>query len=488
MINTPRQGRKFHPDAARKYLTCVLIVTELEQVLNEYAKRFPRGGTMRRFLTLLFAAMLLFSGFSFAQQIENSVSGRWTVFIDLYGSPLAWRMELEQQGDKITGDFAGDKLEGTLNGNSMHFLAQDDHGGTSEVTATLTREAQQPITLAGTVKFTDPSDKEHPHMHGITGRLTPKRPAGGLRRHEFMPTTFSRTFSPANKPVLTVWPGDTIHTTTVDAGGTDEKNAPRSMGGNPETGPFFIETAMPGDMLVVHLTRVRLNRDYAVSDDALVPRAMTTDLAIKMKDPIKTTRWHLDRERGLATLEQPPEHLKGYSAPVRPMLGCIATAPNPAAAAPASGDSGGWGGNMDFNEIVEGATVYLPVYAPGALLYVGDGHALQGDGELNGNALETSMEVEFTVDVVPKRPIPGPRVESGTHIMAMGLGGSLDDAFRYATDNMVKWLIDTYELSSSEAAQVLGTSAEYKVSEVADRNAGIVLKISKEKLQGLKKK
>jgi len=140
---------------------------------------------------------------------------------------------------------------------------------------------------------------------------------------------------------------------------------------------------------------------------------------------------------------------------------------------------------MDFNEIVEGATVYLPVNVPGALLYVGDGHAAQGDGELNGNTLETSMHVEFTVDVIPKKQIMSPRVESATHIMVMGLGGSLDDAFRTATANMAQWLTDEYKLTPSELAQVLGTSAEYKVSEVADRNAGIVLKINKERLQPL---
>jgi acetamidase/formamidase len=116
---------------------------------------------------------------------------------------------------------------------------------------------------------------------------------------------------------------------------------------------------------------------------------------------------------------------------------------------------------------------------------VGDAHAAQGDGELNGNALETSMDVEFTVDVLPHKPIMGPRVESVTHIMAMGLAGSLDDAFRAATANMAQWLTDDYKLTPSEIAQVLGTSAEYKVSEVADRNAGIVLKIAKERLAPL---
>src|SRR5262249_41289935 len=111
------------------------------------------------------------------------------------------------------------------------------------------------------------------------------------------------------------------------------------------------------------------------------------------------------------------------------------------------------GGNMDFNEIVEGATVYLPVNVPGAMLYLGDGHAAQGDGELNGNALETSMDVEFTVDVLPKKRISGPRVESATHIMAMGLAGSLDEAIRSATFGMAQWLEQDYKLTPSEIAQ-----------------------------------
>jgi len=140
---------------------------------------------------------------------------------------------------------------------------------------------------------------------------------------------------------------------------------------------------------------------------------------------------------------------------------------------------------MDFNEIIEGATLYLPVHVPGAFLYLGDGHALQGDGELNGNALETSMDVTVTVDVVSRKHIPGPRVESATHIMAMGLDGSLDDAFRDATSNMADWLTNDYKLTPSELAQVLGSASEYKVSEAADRNAGVVLKINKERLHSL---
>ena len=139
---------------------------------------------------------------------------------------------------------------------------------------------------------------------------------------------------------------------------------------------------------------------------------------------------------------------------------------------------------MDFNEITEGATVYLPVSNPGALLYLGDAHAAQGDGELNGNALETSMDVEFTVDVIPGKHAPAPRVENSTAIMAMGLG-STEDALRQATSNMALWLADSYGLTPSEIAEVLGTAAHYYVSEVADRNAGIVLMLRKDRLQAL---
>lgn len=432
------------------------------------------------FLLLLVPRVLLAQSAQEAARPANAgVTGSWIVNTDYFGSTIYYRMELKQEGEKLTGEFGGDKLEGTLKGTAVYFFAKDEEGGTDELKGTL-----QGTTITGTVVFTHPDDP-HPTTHRIIAELIPARRAGTPRRHEFVPTTFYRQFSAAIKPVLTIAPGDTVHTTTVDAGGTDEKGVTRVLGGNPETGPFYVETAMPGDTLAVHLTRLRLNRDWAGSDDFLVGRAVDSNLAAKMKDLGKNVRWHLDVEHGVATPEKPAEHLKQYAVPLRPMLGCVAVAPNAAQAAPGSGDSGRYGGNMDFNENVEGATIYLPVSVPGALLYVGDGHALQGDGELNGNALETSMDVEFTVDVIAGKRVPGPRVESATHIMAMGLAGSLDDAFREATANMAQWLTDEYKLTPSEVAQVLGTSSEYKVSEVADRNAGMVLKINKERLKAL---
>src|ERR1022692_3701079 len=423
-------------------------------------------------LLLLLPAVLL------AQ--SPTVSGRWFATADFYGTPINFSLDLSQQGDKLTGDFGGDKLEGTLTSDALHFLAKDEHGGTEELTATVHSGA-----ISGTIIFIDGDDKEHPATHQFTATLVPPRRTGPPQRNDFTPSTFHRQFSATNKPVLTVSPGDTIHTTTVDAGGTDEKGVTRVLGGNPETGPFYITGAAPGDVLAVHLTHLRLNRDWAIGDDGIVDRGVGSDLAVKVKDGFKNVRWHLDVQKGVATSEKPGEHLGQYTVPLHPMLGCVAAATGTAQAPPGTGDSGRFGGNMDFNEVAEGATIYLPVSVPGALFYVGDGHAAQGDGELNGNALETSMDLEFTVDVLPRKGMPGPRLESTTHIMAMGLDGSIDAAFRDATGNMAQWLMDDYKLTGSEVAQVLGTAAEYKVSEVADRNAGVVLKINKDRLRSL---
>jgi acetamidase/formamidase len=437
--------------------------------------------------SVLLSASLLFARAVAAQHAAKAdtaatgaLSGRWVVNADFFGSPIYFGLLLEQQGEKLTGNFDGDKLEGSASGGRIHFLAKDEHGGSEEGNATLSDG-----TMAGSVIFMDSSDPTRPEKHSFTATRVALRREGAAKRHEFVPATFYRRFSAENKPVLTVAPGDTIHTTTVDAGGGDEKGVTRVLGGNPETGPFYIETASPGDTLAVHITRLRLNRDYAISDDGIVGRGLDSDWAVKMKDGFKNVRWHLDLANGTASPEKPAEHLAHYTVPLRPMLGCVAVAPGSTQAAPGTGDSGRYGGNMDFNEITEGATVYLSVNVPGALLYFGDGHGAQGDGELNGNALETSMDVEVTVDVIPNKHVPGPRVESQTHLMAMGLAGSLDDAFREATANMASWLTDEYKLTPSEVAQVLGTSSEYKVSEVADRNAGIVVKINKERLKTL---
>jgi amidase len=427
--------------------------------------------------TVISVYLLIFASLA-SSAPPPSVTGRWVITEDFFGTPRYMRLQLEQHGSRLAGDLNGDKLEGTVNGSTIHFVARNEHNETFEVQGTLKEGI-----LTATMVAIDKSD--HPYTFALTAKAAPPLQHRAPQRHDFTPTVFYRQFSALSKPVLTVAPGDTIHTTTVDAGGTDANNIRRVAGGNPQTGPFYIDGAMPGDLLVVHINKLRLNRDWASSDDAVVDRGLNGDLAVKMKDTGKEVRWHLDLASGTASPEKPSEHLPHFSIPLKPMLGCIATAPSISQAASTTGDSGFFGGNMDFNEVGVGATVYLRVSNPGALLYFGDAHAAQGDGELNGNALETSMDVELTVDVVPNKSIGDPRIETPDAIITMGLDGSLDDAFKEATSDMANWLAEDYKLTSSEIAQVIGAAAEYRVSEVADRNAGIVLKLKKRYLQPL---
>jgi amidase len=413
---------------------------------------------------------------------QDNLSGHYTITLKTGGLEFYNTLELTQTGDALTGTFTSDPLTGTRHGDRIDFVSSDKEGNRAEAHLTL-----KGGVLSGSVLQTD--DTSH---HTVNLPMTViARPAAPIvaaaQHHEFKPTAFHRAFSALTSPALTIAAGDTVHTTTIDAGGIDENAVGRSFGGNPQTGPFYVTGAMPGDTIAIHILKLRLNRDWATSDDYLVSRAVNPGLAVTMKDTGKTVYWHLDRDKNIATPEKPGAHLAKLAVPLRPMLGCVAVAPPPVAGAPNSGDSGGYGGNMDFNEITEGATVYLQARVPGALVYIGDGHAAMGDGELNGNALETSMDVTFRVEVIQKHPVPAPRVENAAQIMALGYDGSLDEALKTATANMQRWLASDYALDPSEASQVMGTAARIRISEAADRNAGVAVILDKSVLATLTK-
>jgi amidase len=411
----------------------------------------------------------------------TNLSGEWELTTLFFGVPLGERLTLKVEKGKVTGSVShrGKSLPitGTVNGDAIRFEYKGGDGSQN-----VYEGRAQEAGLAGRCTSTGgESWGEHP-----SADWRARRAAGGSERPaaprtlDFEPTGFSRVFSATVPPVLRIWPGDTVRTRTVDAAGVDEKGKARVLGGNPQTGPFYVEGAMPGDALVVHVRKLRINRGTAISDDGLVDRAVTDDYAADHKeDGYRNVVWKLDAERGIATLASPTPRLKELSVPLQPMLGCVAVAPGFGAAEVRTGDSGRFGGNMDFSGIREGATVYLPVAQPGALLYVGDGHALQGDGELNGNALETSLDVEITVELIREKELQGPRVENAEYLMAIGLAGSLDDAFSEATSDLASWLQQDYKLTGSETATLLGAAIEYQIAEVADRNAGVVAKIRK---------
>jgi acetamidase/formamidase len=437
----------------------------------------PEKNEMTRFLLV---AILGFSTLAPEAPAPRDAD-EWILTTNFFGNELHQRMSLKIEKGKVSGWIQSKRnsLTGTSDANGLHFETKDGEDKTV-YTGKITGDE-----ISGTVVSSGPGQwgEEPPAPWRARRPVSEKEKPAAPRTLDFEPVEFHRVFSASIAPVMRIWPGDVVRTRTIDAAGVDEKGKKRVMGGNPQTGPFYVEGAMPGDVIAVHVRKLRLNRATAVSDDGLVDRAITSDYAAEHKDnDFKDVVWNLDREKGLASPAKPLEHHKTLAVPVRPMLGCVGVAPGFGGAAIRTGDSGRIGGNMDFSEIREGATVYLAVGQPGALLYVGDGHALQGDGELNGNALETSLDVELSVDVLREKRIAGPRVENDEYLMAMGLSGSLDDAFRQAGSALSEWVQQDYKLTSKEAAVLLGAVIEYQISEVADRNVGVVAKIRKKYL------
>src|SRR5262245_57877220 len=405
------------------------------------------------------------------------VSGDWEFATKVLDDVNYARVALKVEGEKISGTLNEMKLEGTVKGDDVTFTATRPNGQRfAEFKGRVNADE-----LKGTVSG--------PGVPGGDTTWTGKRAkksSGPPKTHDFEPTAFHRVFSDAIAPVLHIFPGDTVRTWTVDAGGTDSKGVRRSLGGNPETGPFYVEGAFPGDTLVVKLNKVRLNRDSAISSSSIAGSALTPGYLQRTRYRNDfDSDWVLDRANGVARLKNPTERLKNYSVKLQPMLGCVAVAP-PAHQSFRTGYPGTFGGNMDYNQMREGTTVYLPVYAPGALLFVGDGHAAQGDGELTGNALETSMDVEVTVDIIRGQPSGGPRSENDEYLMSSGIGNALTDALQLATTQLVNWLQTEYKLSPNEAAVVLGTAMRYDIAEVVDPLVHVVAKIRKDAVTQLK--
>jgi amidase len=412
--------------------------------------------------------------FSYSQ---TDLPKEWLLTTDVYGNPLQQRLTIFLDGGGIKGSLDGDSLTGTLSEGRLHFTAINQRKVTTTVDASLKQNA-----MSGEMTIAVPGA---PVKRTFVGRALETRPAGPAKTVEFTPTKFYNRFSAEIAPVLTIWPGDTIHTQTIDSGGVDEHGVTKALYGNPQTGPFYVGGAEKGDVLAIHIKRLRLNRDYADSLDAITERVKNSNLAVQAKDLGNRVRWKLDIEKGVARPDGATGHLKDFTVPLKPMLGCVGVAPDFGFAPFSTGEQGRYGGNMDFNEVSEGSTVFLNVTQPGALLYIGDAHAAMGDGETTEWALETSMDVEFSVDVIKNRFISSPRVETTTHYAAIGIAGSVDDAMRRATAGMVQWLQQDYHLSAAEAALVLGSSAEYRISEVADRDASVVLKLPKDLLRNI---
>lgn len=296
--------------------------------------------------------------------------------------------------------------------------------------------------------------------------------------HRFTPTRFYNTYSFAHPPALRLKPGDRVVTETVDAGGVDRHGKAVATGPNPQTGPFYIEGAEPGDLLVVRIEKIETNRATAYSGSLLAPYSVDpASIATRQDRDPKRVTWQIDKAAGVARLED-PDVRPAITLPLSPMLGCVGVAPARQEAI-TTPTPGAFGGNMDYAGLTAGVTVMLPVNVPGALLFLGDGHARQGEGEVVGTGLETSMDVEFTVELVKKKAAGWPRLETDTHVMVLGSARPLLQALQHATTEMLRWLVADYGFSERGASVFMGQALEYDIANVVDPNFTVVAKVQK---------
>ena len=289
--------------------------------------------------------------------------------------------------------------------------------------------------------------------------------------HRFVPSQFYNTFSAAHPPALRIKPGDRVVTKTIDAAGVDTDGKTVGSGPNPQTGPFYIDGAEPGDMLVVTIEKIETNRAMAYSSSLLAPYAATPQaIAARTDREPRRLTWTIDKARGVARLDQVEVQPGGLELPLRPMLGCVGVAPARKEAI-STATPGNFGGNMDYASLNAGVKVMLPVYEPGALLFIGDGHALQADGEPTGTGVETSMDVEFRVELRKNAGLSGPRLENSEYIISIGsqpeFVSPLDRTLQIATTDMVNWLVKDYGLEPFAAHLLIGYQGRYDVITVA---------------------
>jgi amidase len=420
---------------------------------------------------IMVAAALLVTALT---ALPASAEEQWVVRTDFWGVPAYYTLTLDSDEDQLAGDMDGEPVNGSLAGQVISFSAGEEEGSAARYSGVLSGDE-----ITGTASYVDGNNPDMRNTHDFHAWRIPSRLTSDAQTHDYSPTDYSNTFDADRRPVLTIWPGDTVRTTTIDSGGIDENGITRALFGNPLTGPFFIVGAEAGDTLVIHLRDLTLNRDYADSLDSIVRRALGSRHFAEASGLGSPVRWTIDQEAGVAWPNGATGALAGFSVPLRPMLGGLGVAPGFGWPAITSGDTGRFGGNMDFPEIVEGNTVYLTVQRPGALLYLGDAHAAQGEGETSQYGLETSMSVEFTVDLIKGQSIGMPRVESPTQIMVLGQAGTMEDALLAASSDMTEVLQRDYGLTLSETAQVMGSAMQYSVVNLAGRNIGIAAKIDK---------
>jgi amidase len=302
--------------------------------------------------------------------------------------------------------------------------------------------------------------------------------------HEFEPTQFHVTIG-SHEPALRVASGDTIRSWCVDSGGYDRHGEQITDGGNPQSGPVYVEGAEAGDTLRVRFNRLQPNRTRGVTGPLVAAHVVDPHFVPELRTDADELWWTLDFERSTARLEDPPAGLESLGElELEPMLGCFGVAP-PRGQAISTATSSTHGGNMDYRGFREGVTVDLPVAVEGALFHFGDGHALQGDGEIVGTGIEVSMDVELTVEVFKGKTIRWPRAEDETFVMAVGNARPLDQAVQHATTELLRLLEQDFGLGYAASSTLLGQCIRYEIGNVYDPAYTVVAKVEKALLERL---
>jgi acetamidase/formamidase len=307
---------------------------------------------------------------------------------------------------------------------------------------------------------------------------------GKVVRYQLNPKDLKYTYSASYAPVARLKSGNILETNTVDCFGNAIKKPGDTLsmapGDNPLTGPFYIEGAEPGDTLAVKILDLEVDGNQGIG--ALAPgfgAINSTNYTPMLNPPIKEKIWFypIDHASNTATF-QALDSKYTVRIPLHPFFGCIGVAPA-GAEARSSVVPEAFGGNMDSPEASVGNTVYFPVNTPGAMLFLGDGHAAMGDGEVAGTAIEVPLRSRIQVHVIKGHKINWPRFENDQYIMTVGAYRPLDDALRIAFTELVSWIHDDYGLSEMDAYELLSKVAEIRLSEMVDPNYVVVAKIKK---------
>ncbi len=284
-----------------------------------------------------------------------------------------------------------------------------------------------------------------------------------MAQHHFIPTIYHNVLGvlPA---ALTVASGDTVTTETIDANGWDKLGHKVTHGPNPMNGPIAVTGAEPGDSLKVEILAMQPIRATGWTRAALAENVVDPGFVASLPPRDRAT-WAIDANAGTATLLNPPPGF-ALTLPLAPMIGCLGVAPAMGQAI-STATSGEHGGNMDYRRLGPGATVWFPIAAPGALFFLGDAHAAQGDGEIVGTGIETCFQITLRL-TVEKRTITWPRGQTARDIFTLGNARPLDQALQHATTEMARWLAQDFGLGIKAASHLMGQAVRYDIANVYD--------------------